>query len=212
MDNLTEKRALYPRVTEIIGKQNADEMRAIPIENLIAAGERGAKIHAYCTAWVNHLWTPDISAEHQPYVDAFIAWTTENIRAYSFTSKRLYDDELKFSGEYDLIGIDKEGKRVLIDIKTSCTKSKTWALQLAAYKHLCQLNGYEIDRVCVVHLKKIKCAVWEQVEGEKLLISPPQVKSHEIKYEDITPYWDIFASALMCYNYFDRKEVPNVCV
>lgn len=211
MHDLSDIRSTYPRVTDIIGKQNSDEMRNIPLDVLANACIRGERIHQYCTAWMNNLWVLDTEPEYSPYFEAFKLWANENVDKCFHSCKRLYDDELQFTGEFDMIVKMKDKDEFcLIDIKTSCSKSKTWPLQLAAYAHLCQINGFNFDKVFILHLKKNKAAVFEENEGEKLMISPPQVMAkivNVLNREDIKPYWEIFASALNCYNYFDRKAV-----
>jgi hypothetical protein len=61
-----------------------------------------------------------------------------------------------------------------------------------------------------VHLKKTKPAKYEEIEGQKVLVSPPHVKAIAIYHEDISEAWSIFSSALNCYDYFHRKELKNV--
>lgn len=200
------KRALYPRVTEIIGKQNAEEIRKIPLEALANASIRGTKVHEYCTAWAKNLWIDDIEEEYKPYFDAFVEWAEESIEEYLYTSTRLYDDVLRFSGEFDMIVRLKNGKTALLDIKTSSSRSKAWPLQLAAYDHLCRLNNYTFDEIYNIHLSRVSPSIYEEIEGKKVLVSSLKIKVKELLYEDIKAYWEIFASALKCYDYFDRKE------
>lgn len=207
MNELEVLRSTYPRVSEIISKQNDAELRSVSLEVLANACIRGNKVHQYCTAYVKSLWISDIEEEYQPYVNAFKEWADANISDVIFNNVRLYDDVKRFSGEFDLIAILKSNRVALIDIKTSSTKSKAWPIQLSAYTHLCQLNAYHIDFAFNLHLKKTKAAKFEEKEGEKVMISPPQVKTViENEYEDFNVHWDIFSSALKCYDYFDRKE------
>jgi Domain of unknown function DUF83 len=206
MSDLDDKRALYPRVSDIINKQNEVELKRVPIDVLANACLRGTKIHDYCSAWMKKLWVDDIEPEYRPYFDCFVNWARYNIVSIFHTNVRLYDDEYRFTGEFDMIAKLKTEKVALIDIKTSCTKSKAWPVQLAAYDYLCQVNGYKFDKVMNLHLKKTKGVIYEEKEGEKVLISPLQVKAVVTEYEDITTYWRIFHSALACYDYFDRKE------
>lgn len=207
MSDLEEKRALYPRVSDIIGKQNADELRSIPIDTLANASIRGQKIHDYCTAMAKHLWVTDIESEYQPYVDSFEKWFLDNVNVCHHSAVRLYDDEKRFTGEFDMIVQMSDMSFALLDIKTSASKSKAWPLQLAAYAHLCRLNGFKFDRVYNIHLKKTEAAIFEERQGEKVLISPPVIKTVLMEYENLNGYWDIFSSALRCYDYFNRKEV-----
>ncbi len=206
MSDLIEARLKYPRVSEIIGKQN-DEFKSIPLETLANACIRGEKVHNYCTAWVRNLWVSDIEPEYEPYVNAFKEWAEDNLEEVKFSSVRLYDDTMRFTGEFDMIiKMKRTNQLVLLDIKTSSVKSKTWAVQLSAYAHLCKVNGYHFDSIMNIHLKKTHAALYEENEGKKVMTSPPQVKACAIEHKDITSNWDIFSSALKCYDYFTRKE------
>lgn len=201
-------RKSYPRVSEIIGKQTIREMEKIPPDVLEEACVRGTAIHEYCEAFSRGLWLPEIEEEYKPYVDAFISWANENVNQTLFNTTRLYDDVNRFTGEFDLIVELKGSKKIaLLDIKTSAKVSRTWALQLAAYKHLCQQNGYNVECVMNIHLKKNKAAIYAfNQQGEKTMLSPPIVQAIAIDHPDLTKPWEIFSSCLRCYDYFDRKE------
>lgn len=190
MTDLETLRSTYPRVSDIIGKQTERQMKMIPIDNLINASIRGTKVHSYCEAHLKGLWIPQIEEEYKSYVETFMAWADENIEKTLYNNIRLYDDKEKFSGEFDAIVVLKNSKKTaLIDIKTSANPSISWPVQLAAYKHLCNLNGYTFETVFNIHLKRTK----------------DKVKVIEIEHEDLTKYWGIFSSSLSCFNYFERK-------
>lgn len=208
MNDITLARLTYPRVSEIIAKQNQHEIRGIPLENLLNASIRGTKIHAYCTAYVLGLYPPEIEPEYEPYVNCFMDWAQKNIDKPLHASIRLYDDSLRFTGEFDMLVSLKDTKKIaLLDLKSSAKESKSWAVQLSAYKHLCELNGYKVDQVFNLHLKRTKPARYEQKEGEKVLVSPPSVKIVTREHKDLNSAWEIFSSALKCYDYFYRREV-----
>jgi hypothetical protein len=203
---LDEKRSHYPRVSEIIAKQN-EEFRRIPIEILANAAERGTKIHAYCTAHAKGLWLDGIEEEYQPYVNSFIKWYDQNVSDLIDSELRLYDDERIFTGEIDMLVKMKDNKIVLVDIKTSHTKSKTWSIQLAAYAHLCNIStDYKIDNIINLHLKKTHAALYETKEEAKIMVSAPIVKVDIIEQNNISHYWDLFESALKCYNFFNKES------
>jgi len=205
-DEIDIKRASYPRVSDIISFQNSDELKNIPLDTLANACIRGQKVHAYCTATMKNLWVSEIEPEYQPYVDAFVAWADENVESELHSAVRLYDDVKRFTGEFDMILKLKTGETVLIDIKTSSVKSKTWPVQLAAYSHLCEMHGYKFDAVYNLHLKKVKPGIFDEENEEKILVSPPVIKACVVPYNDIKHFWEIFSSALACYDYFIRKE------
>lgn len=213
MTDLEQRRALYPRVSDIIRKQNEAEFRGIPLETLANACIRGQKVHDYCTAWARNLWISDMEEEYRPYFTAFTEWAGMNVDEILHTSVRLYDDTRRFTGEFDMIARMKVSKKiVLMDIKTSSSPSMSWPIQLSAYAHLCKVNGYDFDEIMNVHLKKVKIGVCKEKEGRKADISFPQVRVKTIEHENINFFWDIFSSALKCYDYFERKEGENVCI
>lgn len=203
---LLEKRLAYPRVSEIIGKQTEREMRAIPPETLNYAALRGTRIHSYCTTYLKGLWMPEIEEEYAPYVNAFIGWADENIQETLFTNERLYDDELRFTGEYDcIVTLKNSSKTVMLDIKTSANVSKAWGVQLAAYQRLLRMNEYEVDSVANLHLKKMRAPFFDDVTLQQV---PAIVKAKLIEYQEIEiiKNWNIFGCALACYDFFERKE------
>lgn len=216
MKDLDLSRALYPRVTEIIRKQTIEEFNSIPTDVLANASVRGVKVHEYCSTYLKGLWLPDIEEEYVPYLNSFINWAQQNVEEPIQFGERLFDDKLQFSGEFDLIVTLKSSKKkALIDIKTTSTVSKSWAIQLAAYKHLCVINNYQIDEVYNIHLKKTKAASYSiSPLGEKSILHPSIVKVYSIEHSDLSQGWEIFSSALTCYNYFHRKkeEQTNVSV
>ncbi len=192
-EDLNEIRLTYPRVSDIIGKQTREEMQSIPLDVLANAALRGTRIHEYASSHLQGLWIPEIETEYQPYTESFKIWADENIDRVLVMDKRLYDDVQCFSGQFDMIVILKSSKKTaLIDLKTSHSVSKSWPIQLAAYKHLCEINGHHIDSVYNLHLKK----------------SSLNIKSVRIPYteKDITSAWEIFSSALRCYKYFTLNE------
>lgn len=207
-EDLSDVRKSYPRVSDIIGKMNAKAMENIPTEALEKACWRGTLIHEYCTNHLRGFWVFVPHEELKPYVDAFIEWADRNVEELIAFNERLYDDVKRFTGEFDLIVKLKGDKRtVLLDIKTSSQVSKSWAVQLAAYKHLCNLNGHVVDAVMNIHLKKLKNPNPKLTKiGEESMELSPKIKAVEIEHLDVKSAWDIFSSALTCYDYFDRKE------
>ncbi len=192
-NDLKQLRLTYPRVSEIIGKQTKEDMQSIPIDVLANACIRGTKIHEYASAHLNGIWIPEVELEYQLYADAFKQWADANIEKTLYTDTRLFNDVECFSGQFDMIVILKSSKKIaLIDLKTSHSVSKSWPIQLAAYKHLCEANGYHIDLVYNLHLKK----------------TPNKIKSVAIPYseKDLTSAWEIFTSAFKCYKFFSLKE------
>ncbi len=191
MNELEIKRSKYPRVSEIIGKQNEVNMRGIPLEVLANAAERGRNTHTYCTMHANGLFLPTIEENCKKAVDTWIEWFSLNVEEVLMSEIRLYDDEWEFSGEPDfLLRLKSRKKIALLDIKTTSTVSITWGVQLSAYERLCEVNGIPVEETDVLHLKK-------NSKGEVL--------ANLIEYPDLKPYRNIFESSLRCFKFFNNK-------
>lgn len=203
MNEIEIKRAQYPRVSDIIFKQNRDELNRINADILANAALRGTKVHLYAAAYARGFMIPAIEPEYFPYVDAFMQWYDENVDELLHYNMRLYDDFLCYSGEFDMILKLKNGKIVLLDLKTSATPSITWPLQLAAYANLCEKNGLDFDEVAVLHLKKKKKKKKESEDPSFPVVAAMMM------YDYINEYWEIFSSALKCFHYFSSKEVKH---
>ena len=133
----------YPTVTEILSPW-ADFSR-VPPAVLAAAAARGTAVHT-ANAAIAQGFFPVITDETAPYVGSFQAWLDATVEEVLLVEERLVDMDMGFSGQIDLLCRTGEGV-CLIDEKTPVTKLKTWRAQLAAYHHLCVVNGYSVDRV-----------------------------------------------------------------
>jgi len=199
MSDIGFDRMYYPRVSEIIGKQTQEAFDAIDPTVLENACIRGTKVHEYCTAYARGYWLPCLEEAYIPYVNAFTQWYDSNVEQTLFSSMRLYHDDLRYTGEFDMIVVLKDSKKIaLLDLKTSATPAKYWPIQLAAYKHLCEINNYRVEAIFNIHLKKTKTK-----KGD-------QVKVIDTQYPTLENEWQIFSAALRCYDFFHRKEVKSV--
>lgn len=206
MNDIITARLSYPRVSDIIGKQTAAQMKSIPIEKLTNASLRGIQVHRYCTAYLEKLFIPEMEPEYAPYVDSFIKWANQRVKKVIMTCHRLYDDDLKFSGEFDaIVVLNDSPEPTLIDIKATCSASKAWPLQLAAYEHLCKKNNIYVGRSMNVHIQKTTRKKTEEIQGKKVSISIPVLCTKELSQTNFNASWGIFSNALACYDYFDRK-------
>lgn len=180
----------YDRITEVLSPFSGIEF--VPKNLLDKASMRGTNVHKTIEA---HLSGWDISIfedEVEPYYKSFLEfWESSNHLFKSFElvkEKRLYCDKLMITGQIDLIVVVAE-KTYLLDWKTSANFSKSWYLQGAAYKYLCQINGYpDVDDCLFVKLKK---------DGKK----PTLYKS-----DDHKSHINLFQNCLDIYRYFDMKK------
>ena len=143
-------RSEYTTVTEVLATYAKLDM--IPPDVLERACQRGSDVHDICEAHLTNMGIPPYNPELEGYIDSFHNWHSKHASAKFDFPDRFYDDDLELSGECDCI-MHFEGKRVLVDFKTSANESKTWALQGAAYAYMSDLD-MAIDEIHFVKLNK----------------------------------------------------------
>lgn len=140
----------YLRVTEILypfsGLQNID------VDVVAHAAERGTKVHKICEGIISGLGEIGIDDETWGYVESFKRWWSEDIHVVKM-EERFWDDELKLTGQVDLI-ITRPDGLAIVDLKTSSRPSKTWQAQGSAYAYLAKKSGYDIKKIFFLHLNK----------------------------------------------------------
>jgi len=142
-------RETYTRVTDILYPFSG--LDKVNPEVLRKASERGASVHHLCGGIIEGLGTPEIDPELQGYITSFESWWKDDFEIIAH-EQRFYDDELEITGQADLI--IKHGDNVhLIDLKTSASVSKSWPLQLSAYRNMIK-STYYIDNISIVQLKR----------------------------------------------------------
>lgn len=190
-EGLDKMRLQYPRVTEIISLCTQSKMDAIAPEVLKHASERGTKIHNYCTGITKGLWIPEIDEECQPYMDSFKHWFDINFESLVLAEKRLYEDDRQYTGEIDLVVKLKDGRLALVDLKTSATPSKSWSVQLAAYKRLLEKSYSKVDLVLNLQLRKTGGKAKEIIHSDK----------------DLTAADEVFEANLKSFDFYFRKPI-----
>lgn len=115
-------------------------------------------------------------------------WNREGLTVAS-TEEALVDSELGYGGTLDIVCTDREGKFVLVDLKTSkAIYSEYWA-QVSAYKKLFDVNSInKISRCIIVRIGKEKADDLEVEERNEL-----------------DKYYQLFEGARLIYN--AQKEI-----
>jgi hypothetical protein len=154
----------------------------IPPGVLQYAGERGTLVHDLCVK-ISYSQFVIVPPDCEVYVNNFRRWYDSNVEEVLMCEERLYESAFLFDGKPDFVVKLKEGIIALVDLKTPLLKSKSWRLQLAAYKHLCINAGYKIDR------------------AGSLQLAGPSAKM--IWYEENSRDFTVFLSALNVNRFFD---------
>jgi hypothetical protein len=164
------------------------DFSAIRPEVLANAARRGTDVHAACLCKVQGLWMPAVPEDCAGYVESFRSWmgVVEEVVAVEVT---LADGaDLRVIGHPDLIcRIRGDRALSLVDIKTPASTSRSWALQLAAYRHLaCTRGGYEVGRSFALRLSK---------DGGRPIVdepSPSQGQRHLSLFRNARALWAHF--------------------
>lgn len=145
-----DERINYRRVTQILypfsGLEKLDQ------DVVARAAERGTKVHQICEAIMGDLGEIGVDEETRPYVESFKKWWEIGWSVVAM-EKRFWDDELRLTGQLDLI-IHTDQGLAIVDIKTSYKPSKTWKLQGSAYAYLARKAGYDVKRLYFLHLDR----------------------------------------------------------
>ncbi len=194
--DLDKQREKYYRVTEVLcpfsgyGSSPSDLMKKYQ--------RRGTIAHKACNRFteIGADWWMDFSIDGiaatdeeidiaKPFVESFALWFDPTIMQIVEKERRLYDDELELTGEFDLI-VMIDGVRHIVDLKTSKTINKTWRYQLAAYHHLLKYDNY--------------------YEHSILQLNADGSKANFIEYDNCDEDIAIFKKAFELYKIFCSKK------
>lgn len=141
----------YPRVSEILGPY--DRFDHIDPNILEPAQIRGTRVHAALACFAKGIWSLPVPEEWKGYVESGKRWLSEYTKEIHLVEATLIDKDLGFQGTIDLLVTMIDGTVTLPDYKTSRTKSKLWAARMAAYRHLCIINGWPVQKIGTLRLK-----------------------------------------------------------
>lgn len=157
----------YLRVTEIISPFTGVEF--VPADILQKAADRGTRVHnqieSYFDGW--GLIGQEDTKQYLQCFEKFWEGYEHNFEGAEIqTETRLYCDKLGITGQIDVIARFPH-RTLLIDWKTSSRVYDHWHLQGAAYKYLCQQNGYpDVDNVLFVKLNKSRATTYKSEDHE----------------------------------------------
>ena len=143
-------RETYTRVTKILYPFSG--LEKLDSDVVAHAAERGTKVHKICEGIIGELGELGVEDETRPYVESFKQWW-EKGHDVVFMERRFWCDELRISGQVDLI-INTPDGLAIVDLKTSSAPSKTWPAQGAAYAYLAKKSGLDIKKIYFLHLLK----------------------------------------------------------
>ena len=144
----------YTRVSKILGM--FQDFSHIDPNILKLKCEIGSQVHNAIEAHYKKEFYPTC-LRAQEYYAGFKNALEGELQNYKpiLLEKRFYSEELLLTGRIDGI-FENEGKKTLIDYKTSAqANKKVWGLQLALYCMLMKENGIaDVSQAKVLHLKR----------------------------------------------------------
>lgn len=141
---------MTPSVTQIISQVghywlNFDH---VPADRLEIAKERGQEYHSLAALYAKKLWIDEIPDSCAGFFQSFCRWFGSSVEEVILVEQRLVHPIWGYEGTPDLICRMKGDQAlILIDHKTPLAFSKSWRLQISAYRELAVRNGYEVERV-----------------------------------------------------------------
>jgi hypothetical protein len=122
-----------PGVTSIL--QALHSFDGVPAGVLEAAQDRGTAVHLCCEYLDKGILDEDsIDPAIAGYVDAWRLFTAEMRPEWSHIEAQCFHQAMRYAGTVDRVGV-LNGKRYVLDIKTSVASHPVWGVQTAAYAH-----------------------------------------------------------------------------
>ena len=138
-------------------------IRDAPNSTKNAAALRGTKLHDAAQR-LQETGSVDVEPEQLPLVESYLKFCDDWQFKAEFVESAVYNVSHGYAGTLDIIGVLRDGKRWLIDLKTSKGVYGDMALQLAAYRYSEFLHDDDsegasdiampqVDAVGIVHVR-----------------------------------------------------------
>jgi hypothetical protein len=123
---------VVPSVTQVLAP--IVDYSAVPAFMLNYAADRGTQAHYACELYdADELDEESLDERLVPYVEAWKAFRAESGFTIEHSEQRLYHPRYRYAGTCDRVGI-LNGRRTVLEIKTTATLLPATAVQCAAYQ------------------------------------------------------------------------------
>lgn len=139
-----------PSVTQIISTVGKHWLSFdnVPPDRLEFACQRGSDFHRLAALHAQKLWIDEVPDSCVGFFRSFTAWFGEFVEEVILVEQPLVHPTLHYRGTPDtILRIKGDTVLTLPDWKTPLALSRSWRLQLAAYRELARVNGYPVERV-----------------------------------------------------------------
>lgn len=142
-----------PSVSEIIRFLSREIYANATQYQLDHAADRGTRVHKACEN-IDRYGSCDVDSEIEPYVMAYVQFLKDKRPEWMLIERSFCDLDKGYAGTLDRLG-KIDGESTIVDLKSSSAiKPVLVGAQLNGYKGLAEKNGYHIDAIASLHLKK----------------------------------------------------------
>ena len=142
-----------PSVSEICRFLSREIYGDIVQWRLDNAAERGTAVHKACEA-LDKFGSVDVQEDILPYVQAYLKFRQDHEVSWEKIEYASHHPTDLYAGTVDRYGL-LDGRRTIIDLKSTYTIHKPLcASQLNLYRRMLQANGFEVECLYILHLKK----------------------------------------------------------
>jgi len=148
------KGRILPSITTVLQAAGLYNLPPVEQDVLNLAAERSRRVHWITVRMDRGLPGAEPSAAVRGYLDAYHNFCDAHVFTPhdSFTECPLCDPQLEIAGTPDRAGYLNGGGAVL-DLKTFPQREAVTGIQLAGYRHLLRVNGFQAPRRVSVHLQ-----------------------------------------------------------
>lgn len=147
---------VIPSVTQILNILSDAIYSGIPVSVMLAAADRGIKVHLACELWDNDMLDEEqLDPALVPYLAAWKKFKAENGFTVFNNESKVYHETYNYAGQLDRTGTFKnKAELTMVDIKARAKLTAETGPQLAAYKDAFEnQHGEKIKKRFAVNLK-----------------------------------------------------------
>ena len=142
-----------PSVSELCRFISREIYSGVSQFHLDRASDRGTRVHKACQA-LDVYGKVEAAEDIAPYVQSYLKFRQERQVQWSLIEQSMAHAEERYAGTIDRYGV-LDGRRVLVDLKTSCTVHSRLALaQLNLYRWMLERDGEPVEGQYILHLTR----------------------------------------------------------
>ena len=172
-------------------------------DELKKAADKGTDLHGTVKDYIKSQLEETSFIKIGDVLDTFIAWRKENIKKFLFAETHCYSSRLWIGGIADFGYLDREGRFILADIKSSAEIYFDHVAQLGGYQIQIEENGPHDE-----FGKSIKLKTKKQIEGHAIFTFRGGFIKPSISYQ-VERNKNLFEKVLSVYKIkkdFDREK------